>query len=160
MSLLEHNSGDLNSVSPSESLPFEIVLDSGAVDHVSDSTEAPGYAVDGSRKSTANFSTANGDPIENRGQMTLNLTTTTGHPIQSVFQVCEVSRPLWSVSKICDAGCEVTFTKTGASIKHAPTGKEVCTFERKRGLYVASMPLRPPQQSAASQPTFSRQDRK
>ena len=125
-------------------LPFEIVLDSGAVDHVADSSEAPGYTVDGNEKSTANFSAANGESIENRGVMTLNLTTTEGHPIQSKFQVCDVSRPLWSVGKICDAGCAVTFNSKGATVKHAATGKDVCTFERRRGLYVASLPLSKP----------------
>ena len=110
-------------------------------------------------RSSAKFAAANGDPIENRGQMTLNLTTTTGHPIQSVFQVCEVSRPLWSVSKICDAGCSVTFTSKGASVKHDGTGKELCTFERKRGLYVASLPLSKPADGDAPA-TFSGQDRR
>ena len=65
--------------SPS-TLPFEIVLDSGAVDHVADNHDAPGYAIDAKSKTTASFAAANGEPIENEGEMTLNLTTTTGHP--------------------------------------------------------------------------------
>ena len=60
------------------------------------------------RKSIASFAAANGDPITNRGQLIVGLPTTEGHPIHFAFQVCEVSRPLWSVSKICDAGCSVT----------------------------------------------------
>ena len=136
-----------------------MVLDSGAVDHVADSIDAPGYKVDPSKKTTANFSTANGDPIENRGQMTLNLTTTTGHDFQSNFQVCEVSRPLWSVSKICDTGCSILFASAGATVKHEKSGKEVCRFERQRGLYVASLPLGKPTEADAIS-TFIRQDRR
>ena len=141
-------------------LPFEIVLDSGPVDHVADGHDAPGYMVDASKRSSANFAAANGDPIENKGQMKLDLTTTEGHPIQSVFQVCEVSRPLWSVSKICDAGCTVTFDHQGAVVKHTASGKDLCRFERKRGLYVASLPLRKPQSSSSSATVFSRQGKR
>ena len=94
ISLLTHSGGNLNAVDTPEFLPFEIVLDSGAVDHVADSVEAPGYIVNANSKSTQSFAAANGDPIDNRGEMILNLTTTAGHPIQSKFQVCDVSRPL------------------------------------------------------------------
>ena len=76
--------------------------------------------------------------------MTFNLTTTAEHPIQSKFQVCNVSRPLWAVGKICDAGCAVTFDSKGATVKHFVTGKDVCSFERRGGLYLASLPLSKP----------------
>ena len=147
---------NLNAVDIPEFLPFEIALDSGAVDHVADSVEAPGYTVDANSKSTQRFAAANGDPIDNRGEMILNLTTTAGHPIQSKFQVCDVSRPLWSVSKVCDSGCTVTFDSKGATVKHVATGKDLCVFERKQGLYVASLPLAKPGGSAS--PGFQRQD--
>ena len=125
-----------------------------------DSIEAPGYAVDAGKRSSATFSAANGEPIENRGQMTLSLLTTEGHPVQSVFQACEVSRPLWSVSKICDSGCSVTFDDKGAVVKHKATGKELCVFERKRGLYTASLPLGNPASRKVTPPSgkgFTRQ---
>ena len=150
ISLLTHAEGNLNTVHTSSTLPFEIVLNSGAVEHVAVDAEAPGYIVDTSGKSTASFAAANGESIENKGAMTLNLTTTEGHPIKSKFQVCEVSRPLWSVGKICDAGCTVTFDSRGARIKHQATGKDLCLFERRRGLYVASLPLSKPTTSQAS----------
>ena len=146
--------------SPS-TLPFEIVLDSGAVDHVADNHDAPGYVVGAKSKTTASFAAANGEPIENKGEMTLNLTMTTGHPIKSKFQVCEVSRPLCSVGKICDAGCTITFDSRGARIKHSATGKDICAFERRRGLYVASLPLSKPtapDSSLSEGQGFRRQD--
>ena len=75
--------------------------------------------------------------------MVLNMQADGGGMLQSTFQVCNVSRPLWSVGKICDKGCSVTFDAKGASVKTA-TGAEVCTFERRNGLYVASLTLKSP----------------
>ena len=153
---------DLNAVSEYTTLPFEVVLDSGAVDHVADNAEAPGYSVESKGRSNLSFSAANGDRIENRGVMIFNLTTTEGHPIKSKFQVCDVSRPLWSVGKICDAGCSVTFDSKGAAVKHSASGKTLCTFERRGGLYLASMPLFKPANTntpvGESKQVFRRQD--
>ena len=159
VALLTHATGDLNAMEAPRVLPFEVVLDSGAVDHVADNSEAPGYMVNVGSKSTNTFAAANGEPIENRGEMTLNLTTTEGHPIKSKFQVCEVSRPLWSVGKICDAGCTVTFDNKGATIKHTATGRNLCLFERRRGLYTANLNLAQPDSvQGTSQTGFKRQD--
>ena len=81
--------------------------------------------------------------------MTLNLTTSSGHPIQSKFQVCEVSKPLWSVGKICDSGCSVLFTSKGATITHDATGTEVSKLPRSPGgLYMANMPSGAPDKPA------------
>ena len=49
-----------------------------------------------------------------------------------------------SVAKVCDAGYSCLFTKTGASVLDE-SKKEVCTFERKNGLYVADMKLKKPE---------------
>ena len=162
---LFHSEANINAMDEQATLPFEVVLDSGAVDHVADSAEAPGYAVSREGKSVMSFTAANGDPIENRGVMILNLTTTEGFPIQSKFQVCNVSRPLWSVGKICDVGCTVTFDNRGAHVKHNATGKNLCLFERRGGLYVARLPLsRPKDVCSVSTSTcgrgqgFTRQD--
>ena len=64
--------------------------------------------------------------------------------VQSTFQVAEVSRPLMSVSKICDQGYSCLFTKEGAKVLDTE-GKTVCKFARSEGLYVSSMRLRPPE---------------
>ena len=76
-----------------------------------DNVDAPGYAVEPSAgsKAGAAFIAANGARIPNRGQMTLSLKSDGGQPIHSTFQVCQTNRPLWSVGKICDAGCKVIF---------------------------------------------------
>ena len=111
-------------------MPFEVALDSGAVDHVAINTEAPGYSVETHGKSNLSFSAANGKRIENRGVMILNLTATEGHLIKSQFHVCNVSRHRWSAGKICDAGCTVTFDSKGAAVKHSASGETHCIFER------------------------------
>ena len=133
------------------SVPFEVVLDSGAADHVADSVDAPGYVVAPSEGSKAGkgFIAANGARIPNRGEMALSLRIENGGRLRSTFQVCETNRPLWSVGKICDSGHKVFFTATGAEIIHEKTGKTHIKFERKNGLYVAGLKL--------ANPSFRRQ---
>ena len=75
LALLEGSAPELNAVSPDPNPLLSVVLDSGAVEHVADNIDAPGYPVDPSQKSQQSFTAANGDTIVNRGQMTLNLTT-------------------------------------------------------------------------------------
>ena len=65
-------------------------------------------------------------------------------PVQSTFQVAEVSRPLMSVSKICDQGYACLFTKDGAQILDQDR-RTVCQFGRSNGLYVANMKLKSPE---------------
>ena len=144
MSLLFEEEDQLNNVQ--EEIPFEVILDSGAADHVTDNTEAPGYSIEPSAGSKAGkgFIAANGARIPNRGQMTLSLKTEGGQQINSTFQVCQTNRPLWSVGKICDSGCKVVFSKDKAEVVQETTGKAVCSFERQGGLYVGKLKLGPP----------------
>jgi len=85
---------------------------------------------------------ANGKTIENRGQAAITMKDpSTRATINSVFQVARVSRPLYSVSRICDAGCEVSFNKTeGRVMKGA---KVIATFPRRGGLYVNTFMVKP-----------------
>ena len=84
---------------------FNVVLDSGAAEHVVNSKEAPGYEVRPGAGSKAGgcFIAANGEPIPNKGDVILNLVGNEGSPISSTFQVAAISRPLWSVGRMCDA---------------------------------------------------------
>ncbi len=86
--------------------------------------------------------------MANKGQVTLHLLAPNGvgdgeEKISTVFQVADVTRPLWSVSKVCDAGYDVKFSKKQATILDEH-GQPVCVFERQGGLYVARMRLRNP----------------
>ena len=153
--ILEHEAESLNNVQ--SDLPFEVVLDSGAADHVTDNVDAPGYSVSPSPGSKAgrSFIAANGGKIPNRGQMTPSLKTESGQEIDSTFQVCKTNRPLWSVGKICDTGCKVAFSADKAEVVQEKTGRSVCSFQREGGLYVSKLSLTPPDAPSS----FTRQGR-
>ena len=148
--------GDLNNLEGKEEVleyeteTFEVALDSGAGGHVADKKHAPRYEVKesaGSRRGQ-NFVTAGAHRLRNQGQFVLALRSGgsqrgRGRNISSTFQVAQVTRPLWSVSKICDDGFDVKFTKHDARIIDAK-GRMVCKFERRGGLYVAQLRLKNP----------------
>ena len=155
LNFLDSASPQLNSVGSAEFTDLEVVLDSGACEHVVDSSMTPGYQVlesEGSRAGSC-FLAANGERMPNRGEVHLQLHSA-GNEILSKFQVAGISKPLWSVGRICDAGYEVRFSKSGAQIIHPASGKTVGNFERKNGLYMSTMKLRNPKS-----PTFARQGR-
>ena len=109
------------------------------------STDTPGYEVVDSPGSKAGscFVAANGERIPNRGQV--NLQMRSGKlPIKSTFQVSKISKPLWSVGKLCDAGFKVEFDKSAATITQISTGKQVGKFPRTHRLYIGRMELKNP----------------
>ena len=144
--LLQSDREEVNTVSGPASFPFEIVLDSGAAEHVADEGDAPGYTIQESpgSKAGACFIAANGEKIANQGQVGLKFTSGDGVGIESTFQVCKTHRPLWSVGRICDSGCTVTFDSAGARVTHKASGKQLCSFQRVQGLYVSTLQLRNP----------------
>ena len=85
--------------------------------------------------------------MRNEGQVRMELVVPSAgdkeEAVSSVFQVAKVTRPLWSVSKICDQGHWVKFWKENATV-YNEKGVPVCVFERKGGLYVGRVKLRNP----------------
>ena len=150
LSLLEESRPELNTVAEPEYLDLGIVLDSGAADHVVNKREAPGYKLRPSTGSKAGacFIAANGDAIPNQGEITVQMQVPTSAgtsvPVNSTFQAASISRPLWSVGKICDAGYFVVFDKDHAKIFRIATGAETGMFQRRNGLYVGQTKLRNP----------------
>ncbi len=54
----------------------------------------------------------------NEGQIMLEMKPEeSGADINSLFHVAKVTRPLWSVSQMTDAGLEVLFAETCASLR-------------------------------------------
>ena len=143
---------------------IEVTLDSGCVDHVLDASETPGYCVVESPGSMRKqkFIVGSGHKIPNKGQVHLNLEADGGSgasAIGAIFQVAAITRPLMSVSKICDQDLICTFTKEKASVtnKH---GEIICEFIRRGGLYVANMRLkRPSSDPPGPSMPFARPDR-
>ena len=131
----------------------DITLDSGCVDHIIDLGDAPGYAAflvdsEGSKRKHG-YLVGNGARVPNQGQINLMLEHNKGltdgvNLIKSTFQVAGVTRPLMSVSRVCDLGMECRFKKDEALIVNSD-GNTVAKFSRVGGLYVARMKLKPPE---------------
>ena len=64
-----------------------------------------------------------------------------GREITTTCQVAKATRPLWSVARICDAGVQVKFTSSGATVVNKK-GEIMCTSERVGDLYKAKLDLR------------------
>jgi len=138
---VEMNSAELLAT-PSASLrkrTIKIAMDSGAGDHVASPEDVEGFAVEESPNSKIgrNFVAANGGKIRNHGQSTVRMKTKNGMRVASTFQVADVTRPLYSVSKLCDAGYDVAFSKTEGLV--TKDGKVIHRFHREGGLYVCEM---------------------
>ena len=112
---------------------------------------------DASRKGRG-FVAANGDRIPNLGEVTLNLLMAgdTKLKVCSKFQVANVSRPLYSVSKIAESGCDVTFGKTQATIRR--DGAVLAVFHRQGGLYIGKMKLNLSNHTKGTDEPFPRPD--
>ena len=129
-------------------IDFDVALDLGCVDHVCAGSDAPGVAIKESAGSSRgqNFVVGNGDKIPNQGQVSLpleaNVDKDVNH-VDAIFQVAKVTRPLMSVSRICDGGFTCHFDDKRGVVKDK-SGKVVCVFDRRGGLYICNMKLRSP----------------
>ena len=138
-------------------LDLKVVLDSGAGAHVVNRKECPGYEVRESAmmKSGAAFRAANDSQIKNHGEVRLNIVAKDSgggiHNISSKFEAADVTRALWSVGLICDAGLNVQFNAAKATVSDK-SGTELCVFPRENGLYVATVQIANPRH-----PDFRRQ---
>ena len=96
-------------------------------------------------KAGQRFIVGNGDRVQNKGQVKLRMKSKDEHGflMSSVFQVAEITRPLLSVSRICDQDMVCIFEKTHARIIDSK-GEEVARFARDGGLYTCTMKLRQP----------------
>ena len=124
---------------------IECVADSGAAAPVAPPSMAPGVPTresEGSREGR-NFTTATGAPLKNLGEQELHAVTDNGLDTTVLFQLADVSRPLMSVSAICDKGNRVIFGKSGGVIQSLATGQEI-PFERQGGVYALGIWIRGP----------------
>lgn len=135
-----------------EEKELEIALDSGAVTHVcSDQTEGYASQETMASRSGANCVVGDGATIPNQGRKEINLASTEegasshveGDIFKSVFQVTRVTRPLMSVSQICDNGHTVLFDKQNGVVRDL-RNNVVCTFRRVGGLYIGKFSLKSP----------------
>ena len=116
-----------------------------------DIEELPGYGdlvreSNGSRHG-ASFIMGNGNRVPNQGEVQVNMEAPAGNgvhnPVGNVFQVAEITRPLLSVSKICEQGLTCVFDKDGARVMD-PNQRTVCKFDRVKNMYVGKWKLKAP----------------
>jgi hypothetical protein len=157
--VFEYQAEDLLPIDEMEEVEMAVAIDSGAVDHVASEDDIPGAEIVPSPASLAgrHFQGANGKTIENKGQSTVRMRSKdTGVKINSVFQIAHVSRPLYSVSKICDTGCEVHFNKTEGRVTR--NNKLIATFPRRGGLYIGTLVVNPNNPRKHKDADFIRQE--
>ena len=97
----------------------------------------------------------NGERIANEDEVTLNFEAPNGQggaqALRSVFQSARVTRPLMSVSQICDNGFKCIFERDKATVVDENMQPKF-VFERRGGLYLSPMKLKAPS------PPFGRQE--
>ena len=77
---------------------------------------------------------ANGEPIPNEGEKQVGFLTDDGAARNMRFQVCDVTKPLASVSRICAKGHKVAFQAGCSYIQNLTTG-EVTWLKEANGVY-------------------------
>ena len=139
---LEVESGDEEVLAMAAPRTIKVAADSGAGDHVAAADLVGAHLVvpsAGSRRGR-HFVAANSDRMRNQGEARLRLSDPkAGTTLHSTFQVADVTRALYSVSKMCDEGCVVTFSATEGLV--TKDGQVVARFAREGGLYVAEMEI-------------------
>ena len=81
------------------------------------------------------YTAACGSPLPNLGEQILDIATEEGMEAKVKFQMAEVTRPLCSVSKICDRGHRVVFELGGGCIENLKTGWRI-EFARRDNVYI------------------------
>ena len=132
-------------------LRVDAVVDSGAAKPVDPPHMAPGHAIRSSAGSRAgkNFAVANGAPLPHLGGQQLSMVTDDGLETSVLFQLCDVTRSLLSVSAICDYGNRVVFGRGGGVIYNLETGLEI-PFARQGGIYSIGLWVREKKAEAAA----------
>ena len=116
------------------------VMDSGASAPVAPPQVMPSVPIEpleGSRRGQK-YSSASKHKLKNLGQQKIKACTEAGEETEVLFQVADVSKPLVSVSAICERGNRVIFGRAGGVVQNVKTGK-VIPFVRQNGIYILSL---------------------
>ena len=152
VNLFEHKGDDadksensINTVAEGwEFLP--ILIDSGSTETVAPIDSLKGYELVSTDWSEAGkgYSAANGTDIPNLGEKVVKGQAANGMWCTMKFQICNVMKPLGSVSRICQAGSRVVFgpPEEGSYIEHVVTGKRTM-LRQSKGLYYLDVWIAP-----------------
>ena len=125
---------------------ISILIDSGSTETVAPKDILEGYELISTDWSEAGkgYSAANGSEIQNLGEKVVKGQTATGMWCSMKFQVCSVTKPLGSVSRMCQAGSRVIFCppEEGSYIENVRTGRRT-PLRQSKGLYFLDMWIAP-----------------
>jgi hypothetical protein len=116
------------------------VMDSGASAPVAPPQMMPSIPIEqseGSRRGQC-YASASKHKLMNLGQQKIKACTEAGEETEVLFQIADVSKPLVSVSAICERGNRVIFGQNGGFVQNLRTGGLI-PFERRNGIYVLSL---------------------
>ena len=85
------------------------------------------------------------------GEQHLRAVTDEGDGTEVLFQIADVSKPLVSVSAICERGNRVIFGRNGGVVQNLDSGKLI-PFQRRNGIYILSLWLEDKDQSDFHRP--------
>ena len=113
-----------------------ITVDSGASENAISEKMAPQFSTKPSKGSRGGvkYVTASGSVMSNKGEKEVKVRTKEGHKCMLRMQVTDVQKPLMSVSRICDAGHRVVFTRDGGYVEHEESGQKT-EFARVANVY-------------------------
>ena len=134
---LEH--AGINMAETTRKETIDIVIDSGAAESVAPASIAPWIPAapsEGSKKGQQ-YLNASGEKLPNLGEKKIRGLTNESFLVNSTFQLAEVTRPLCSVSQICDRGNEVHFDQHGGYII-SESGRRT-HFRRENNVYVLQL---------------------
>ena len=93
-----------------ELMPAPVIMDSGASEHVMPLHWCPQAELEKGSSFGRTYAAANGSTIKNEGEKTVLMVTKDGQWRGMKFQVCDVTRPLYSVHELCETGHSVVFS--------------------------------------------------
>jgi hypothetical protein len=129
--------GEVNAMGKDENQEeMWLTIDSGASENVIGRDCARRFPVKPSAGSIAGvqYMAANGEVMRNEGEKEVKVVTKEGSRCTLKMQVTNVTKPLMSVSRICDAGHRVVFEDKGGYIEHLAT-KQKTSFQRIDNVY-------------------------
>ena len=138
-------------------MPYPVIIDSGAAESVLPRHWCPQAKLRNGPMKGKSYSAANGQTIKNEGERLVSMVTRQGQWKNMTFQVCDVTRPLASVSKIVEAGHSVVFNPSqdprGSYIQNHTTGEKMW-LTQKDGVFVLETKVAPTMHQTT--PSFAR----
>jgi hypothetical protein len=152
INLLEHKANEIENVLNNvddENKGWEfisILIDPGSTETVAPDSSLSEYKLTATDWSEAGkgYTAANGTDIPNLGEKVVRGQAANGMWCTMRFQICSVTKPLGSVSRICQAGSRVVFgpPSEGSYIEHVTTGRRTM-LRQSKGLYYLDMWIAP-----------------